>query len=155
MREDIADRVEIEALRGEFTDAATQGDFERFEGLFTEDARLAIPEAGILFRTRGEIRAGIERLREVWEFLIQHAHPGTVRVDGDTATGRSYVYEVGRFRDGRAHLNYGIYHDEYRRAGDGWKFASRVYEVLYLDETPLAGAARDRAPGPGQAATSG
>ena len=141
MREDIADRFEIDALRGEFTDAATQGDFDRFEALFTEDARLAIPDARVDFRGRATIRAGIERLREVWEFLIQHAHPGTIRVDGDTATGRSYVHEVGRFTDCRSHVNYAIYHDEYRRTPEGWKFAARVYQVLYLDEAPLTGSA--------------
>jgi hypothetical protein len=34
-----------------------------------------------------------------------------------------------------------IYHDRYQRTGDGWKFTERVYEVRYLDTTPLAGSA--------------
>jgi hypothetical protein len=29
---------------------------------------------------------------------------------------------------------------------DGWKFAERVYEVRYLDTTPLAGSAPRRGP---------
>jgi hypothetical protein len=29
----------------------------------------------------------------------------------------------------------------YQRTPDGWKFAERVYEVRYLDHTPLAGSA--------------
>jgi hypothetical protein len=33
----IADRVEIEALRGEFTDAAMMRDYDRAASLFTED----------------------------------------------------------------------------------------------------------------------
>jgi hypothetical protein len=32
-----------------------------------------------------------------------------------------------------------VYHDRYERNPDGWKFAERVYQVLYLDTTPLAG----------------
>ena len=36
-------------------------------------------------------------------------------------------------------LNYAVYHDRYQRTGDGWKFTERVYEVRYLDTTPLAG----------------
>ena len=33
----IADRVEIEALRAEFTDAAMMHDYDRFASLFTRD----------------------------------------------------------------------------------------------------------------------
>ena len=37
--------------------------------------------------------------------------------------------------------NYAIYHDRYRRTPDGWKFSERVYEVRYLDHSPLRGSA--------------
>ncbi|HXL88303.1 MAG TPA: hypothetical protein VN969_04855 [Streptosporangiaceae bacterium] len=39
----IADRVEIEALRGEFTDAAMMRDRARMASLFTEDGALRMP----------------------------------------------------------------------------------------------------------------
>lgn len=44
-------------------------------------------------------------------------------------------------RDGRSGLNYAVYHDRYGRTPGGWKFTERVYEVRYLDRTPLAGSA--------------
>ena len=44
-------------------------------------------------------------------------------------------------RDGSSQLNYPVYHDRYRRTPDGWKFTERVFEVRYLDTTPLAGSA--------------
>ena len=47
--------------------------------------------------------------------------------------------ELIRLRDGSSHLNYAIYHDRYRRTDDGWKFTERVYEIRYLDSTPLTG----------------
>jgi hypothetical protein len=75
------------------------------------------------------------------EFFVQTTHPGTIQLDGDTATGRAYIQEVARTRDGRQGLNYAIYHDRYQRTGDGWKFTERVYEVRYLDTSPLAGSA--------------
>ena len=75
----IADRFEIEALRGEFTDAVMMRDY------------------------------------------------------GDAASGRAYIQELTRLRDGHSELNYAIYHDRYQRTGDGWKFTERVYEVRYLD----------------------
>jgi hypothetical protein len=65
-----------------------------------------------------------------------------MHLDGDTATGRAYMSELIRLRDGSSHLNYAIYHDRYQRTGDGWKFTERVYETGYLDTSPLAGSAR-------------
>jgi uncharacterized protein (TIGR02246 family) len=135
----IADRFEIEALRGEFADAGMTRDYDRFASLFTEDGTWRIPGANVEFTNRAEIRAGIERLNDIWDYLIQTVHPGTIQVDGDTATGRSYIAEIGHMRNGSSHRNYAVYHDSYRRTADGWRFTSRAYEVFYLDTTPLGG----------------
>ena len=137
----IADRVEIEALRGEFTDAVMMRDYDRVASLFTPDGVWRMPDIPAELVGREEIRAGGERLQALWEFFVQTTHPGTIQLDGDTATGRAYIQELARARDGRQGLNYAIYHDRYQRTGDGWKFTERVYEVKYLDTTPLAGSA--------------
>jgi ketosteroid isomerase-like protein len=142
----IADRVEIEALRGEFTDAAMVRDYERFASLFTRDGAWRLPYVNVEFVGRAEIRAGIERAQEtLWRFFVQNTHPGALQLDGDTAVGRAYVYEFGRMRDGRAQAHHALYHDRYRRTPDGWKFTERVYEIRYLDTSRLAGSA----PAPG------
>ena len=136
----IADRVEIEALRGEFTDAGMVRDFDRFASLFTHDAVWRIPVVNVEFVGREEIRAGIERLGEgLWDYLVQTTHPGTIQLEGDTASGRAYVLSFGHMRDGSSHLNYSVYHDRYRRTPEGWKFTERADEIKYLDTTPLAG----------------
>ncbi|MCF3131837.1 nuclear transport factor 2 family protein [Streptomyces olivochromogenes] len=135
----IADRIEIEALRGEFTDAVMMRDYDRLTSLFTDDCVWRIPEAKLEFTSREQIRAGVERLQAQWEYFVQTAHPGTIRLDGDTASGRAYIQELGRFRDGTSGLNYALYHDRYQRTPDGWKFTERSYEIRYLDTTPLAG----------------
>ena len=139
----IADRFEIEALRGEFTDALMMHDFDRFASLFTQDARWRIPDINAEFVGREEIRAGIERLQGLWEYFVQTPHPGTIQLEGDTAVGRAYVSELGHLRDGGSLLNYSVYHDRYQRTSDGWKFAQRVYDVRYMDTTPLTGSAPD------------
>lgn len=125
----IADRVEIEALRGEFTDAVLMHDFDRVASLFTEDGAIRIPEAGAESVGIEQIRAGIERLQGVWEFFLQATHTGVIELAGDTAIGRTYLSEWGRTNDGKSYRGFGIYHDCYRRTGDGWKFAERVYEM--------------------------
>lgn len=139
--EAIADRVEIEALRGEFTDAAMMRDYDRLTLLFTPDGTLRIPYADIELAGREEIRAWGKRVPAVVDYFVQTTHPGTIRLDGDTASGRAYVCELIRLGDGSSHLNYAIYHDRYQRTSDGWNFTERVYEIRYLDTTPLAGSA--------------
>ena len=143
----IVDRVEIEALRGEFIDAVMMRDYDRLASLFTPDGAVRIPHVNAEAAGREEIRAGIERLQALLDYFVQTTHPGTIRLDGDTASGRAYLCELGRFRDGRSQLNYAIYHDRYQRTGDGWKFTERVYQVRYLDTTPLAGSAPHAAGG--------
>ena len=136
----IADLVEIEALRGEYTDAAMMRDYDRIASLFTPDGALRMPNIPAELVGPEEIRAWGARVPAMVDYLVQTTHPGTIQLDGDTATGRAYLQELGRLRDGRSELNYAIYHDRYRRTTDGWKFTERVYEVRYHDTTPLTGA---------------
>ncbi|WP_433136791.1 nuclear transport factor 2 family protein [Actinomadura nitritigenes] len=140
MRE-IVDRFEIEALRAEITDAVMTHDYDRVASMFTPDGAMRWPHIGREFVGRDEIRAGIEWGQALWEFFVQNVHPGVIRIDGDSATGRSYIQEFGRMRDGTSHQNYALYHDRYQRTDGGWKFSERVYEVRYLDSTPLPGTA--------------
>ena len=137
----IADRVEIEALRGEFTDAVMMRDYDRAASLFTPDGALRMPNIPAELVGREEIRAWGERVPALVDYLVQTTHPGTIQLDGDTASGRAYLQELVHSRGGRSELNYAIYHDRYQRASDGWKFTERVYEVRYRDTTPLAGSA--------------
>ena len=135
----IADRVEIEALRGEFTDAAMMCDYDRLALLFTPDGALRMPNVPVELVGREQILAWRDRREALVDYFLQTTHPGTIQLDGDTASGRAYLHELIRLRDGSSHLNYAIYHDRYQRTGDGWKFTERVYEIRYLDTTALAG----------------
>jgi len=146
---DTADIVAIHALRAEFSDAVMMRDRARLASLFTDDGVLRMPNIPVESIGPEAIRAQGERLQQLWEFFVQTTHDGPVRLDGDTATGRAYMHEIARTTDGRQGLNYGIYHDRYRRTADGWRFSEREYEVRYLDETPLGGSA------PGESAPGG
>ena len=136
---DVADRIEIEALRGEFTDAAMTNDHERLGSLFTPDGAVRIPDAAIEAVGPAQIRAMGERREAMAACFVQNTHPGTIEIDGDTASGRTYIYELFQLRDGTSHVNHAVYHDRYLRTQHGWKFAERRYEIRYLDTTPLAG----------------
>jgi ketosteroid isomerase-like protein len=137
----IADRVEIEALRAEFTDAVMMRDYDRVAALFTADGALRMPNVPVELTGPDEIRAWGRRVPGVVDFLVQTTHPGAVELTGDTATGRAYLQEVIGLRDGTSEVNFAVYHDRYRRTDDGWRFAERVYEIRYRDPTPLPGSA--------------
>ncbi|GHO45849.1 nuclear transport factor 2 family protein [Ktedonospora formicarum] len=139
--ESIVDRFEIEALRGEFTDAAMMYDYGRLASLFTEDGVYRIPDANVEQIGREQIRSGSEWLKSQWVYFVQTTHPGMIQLLGDTAVGRAYLSELICLRNGNSYLNYAVFHDRYRRTEDGWKFSERVFEVRYLDTTPLAGSA--------------
>ena len=139
--EAIADRVEIEALRGEFSDAVMMNDHDRLASLFTPDGAVRIPLGNVEAAGREEIRSLGARRQALADYFVQTTHPGTIQLNGDTATGRAYLSEVAHLRDGGSHLNYFVYHDRYQRTPDGWKFVERVAEFRYIDATPLAGSA--------------
>lgn len=142
----IADRCEIEAWGGEFTDAVMMSDYDRLASLFTPDGVVRVPHVNAAAISREEIRAGIERLQGLWDYFVQTTHLGTIHLEGDTASGRAYITELGHLRDGRSQLTYAVSHDRYRRTPDGWKITERVYEVIYLDTTPLPGSGSAYAP---------
>ena len=53
----IANRVEIEALRGEYTDALMMRDWDRLASLFTHDGAVRMPHVPAEAAGREEIRA--------------------------------------------------------------------------------------------------
>ncbi len=72
----IADRVEIEALSGEFTDAVMMNDHDRLASLFTPDGAVRIPLGNIEAVGRQEIRALGERRQALADYFVQTTHPG-------------------------------------------------------------------------------
>jgi ketosteroid isomerase-like protein len=116
-------------------------DYDRRASLYTEDGVYRIPLGNIEITGREAIRVGRARLQDQWDFFVQTTHPGMIQLEGDTATGRAYLAEIGHLRDGRSMVDYFVHHDHYRRTSNGWKFAERVAEFRYIDTTPLTGSA--------------
>jgi hypothetical protein len=99
----IADRVEIEALRGEFTDAVMMREYDRVASLFTPDGAWQMPNIPVELAGREEIRAWGERVpalldcrtrtraRSGWTATPRPAAP-TSQSSGTPATaGRSWA----------------------------------------------------------------
>ena len=118
----IADRVEIEALRRRVHRCGDDARLGPPRVAVHRDGAVRIPHIGAEAVSQEQIRAGIERLQGLLDYFVQTTHPGTIQLEGDAASGRAYIQELGRFRDGGSELNYAVYHDRYQHTGDGWKF---------------------------------
>jgi len=71
----LADRVEIEALRGELTDAVMMRDHDRLASLFTPDGVVRVPHINAEAVGREQLRAGAERLQGLLDCFVQTTHP--------------------------------------------------------------------------------
>jgi hypothetical protein len=89
----IADRVEIEALRGEFTDAAMMRDRARLASLFTPYGALRMPNIPAELVGRDQIRAGASGCRA--------PGPGTRRRRRISSTARSRCMSSSRHSRGQ------------------------------------------------------
>jgi len=134
------DRAQIEDLQSRYMFALDFGDIDTYVSTFTEDGILDI--IGWQAKGREEIR---ERLSPAAppdaesqpESQDEGPYPATgrhnitniiVKIDGDTAVGRSYWFHYGNTNPERtAQLDsYGYYEDEMVKVDGQWLFSKRV-----------------------------
>lgn len=133
-RDAVADELAIRDLVNRHADATSRLDAAGVAENFTEDAEWLATQIGAGGRGRDDLRALFAKLLQGWNVLIQGLLSGHVRLDPaepDRATGRWYIYEFGQRADGSNFLSSGVYHDEYVREGEAWRFARRRYDSMY------------------------
>jgi ketosteroid isomerase-like protein len=139
----VSDRGDIVELVARFADAVNRLDLEQFEQLWTPEATWVIdPPTGLdMTATRQEITAMFgEGMRGNWSSFSQYVHGTVVDIDGERATARSYLAEIGIPREGDGgYHNHGTYLDELERTAEGWRFRRRHYRYLYLEAAALTG----------------
>ena len=125
--EDIED---IRRLRNRYHASLNENRYEQCRSLFTDDA---VVELGYLARYEGidAIDRGFRAMGERDRFFIkQFIHSHDVEVDGDSATGTSYLEaRYGRF--GVSYVVAGRYDDVYARVVGVWKFKAMIAELFY------------------------
>ena len=146
--EHLEDEAAIRDLAARFADAATRADYETVRSLFKPDAVFTIGEPFATTSTRGvdEIVALIHKLRDGKDFFVEFVHSGLVQLDGNTASARWLVREVGmgpgKNGSGKSYYNnFGFFIDELEKVDGKWLFKTRTYPYLYLDTDPFTGKA--------------
>ncbi|HKJ74234.1 MAG TPA: nuclear transport factor 2 family protein [Alphaproteobacteria bacterium] len=131
------DRAEIQDLQARYMFALDWQDEDAYAGTFAEDG--VLDWAGGIVQGRDAIRAEVRGMRANFDkraaaeaparpSRLRHFITNTViKVDGDTAVGKAYWFELDNdIRDRRPYVgSYGHYDDEMRKVNGQWLFSRR------------------------------
>lgn len=127
---DVADELAVRDLVAGFADVVNRMAPEEMRDVFAPDGELVVTGWGE-HRGHDAIVAFLNGLLERWSLIFHAVHSGRLSLDGNRATGRWYISEFGQLRDGTEVRFAGVYHDEYARTGDGWRFTRRRYDGMF------------------------
>lgn len=127
---DIADQLAIRDLLAEFTDAVNRMAPADAGALFTADGEWVVSGWGSHSGQR-EIVTFLAGLLERWEVFLHIVHTGRTWLEGNRATGRWYISEFGKLKNGTEVKFAGVYHDDYVRVDGRWRFARRRYDSMF------------------------
>jgi uncharacterized protein (TIGR02246 family) len=119
-----ADRVEIDDLIARYALALDADDIDGCVGLFTPDCEYLV---------FGKTLVGPDKVRRMFTRAPRGMHltgVSTVRIDGDTATGRTQVLFV---EAGTHTMRPALYDDDFVKVDGRWRFKRRRCQFLTVD----------------------
>ncbi len=133
----ISDRIEIDDLLIRYTVAIDTKDWELLDTVFTPDAVVDYTTSGGVKGDYPEVRAWLAKALAPFEMTQHLISNSVVRVDGDTATARTMVFNPMGRDDGKGGLELfyvgAWYDDKLVRTPEGWRIAERFEEQAFLD----------------------
>jgi hypothetical protein len=131
------DRLAIRELLETYADAVTRRDAGDWGETWAPDAEWSLPDYPEIGTTKGReaiVAMWIEAMR-AYPGIMFEAWPGSIEVDGDRATMRSYTSEVYD-QDGVTMRDRGVYEDTCIRIEGRWYFASRSFRNIHRQHAP-------------------
>ena len=132
----IADELAIRDLVNRYSDAVVRRDAKAWGDTWSDNGEWHI--LGNAICGRDEIVARWQTLMGGLPFVLQQPSGGIIEFKNDTATGRWYINEYGFPAKGPGMLTLGVYHDQYARENDHWRFSRRRFDVLYMGAPDLS-----------------
>jgi len=134
--EEISDRIEINDLLIRYTTAIDTKDWELLDSVYTPDAKIDYTASGGIKGDYPEVRAWLAKALSLFKMTQHLISNSAVRVDGDTATARTMVFNPMGTDDGKGGLNLfyvgAWYDDKLVRTSDGWRIAERFEEQAFI-----------------------
>lgn len=125
----LEDLEDIRDLRLTYHQLINEGDFGGVAKLYTDDARVDLDVAGSA-TGRDDIKALYETVPDSLDFVKQFIHNHIVRVDGDQATGISYM-EARYVRKGDSGMLACEFDERYRREAGTWKMSETTVRIYF------------------------
>ena len=122
------DQLAIRALNESYADAVFRRDAQAWGICWTDDATWHL--MGNTITGRAAIVAAWETAMAGFKFVAFFVQPGSLQVDGDSASGTVYTHEVLENQAGVLLRPVGRYDDRYSRLNGIWLFAERRYTML-------------------------
>jgi len=133
-------RFAIRELIERYSDAINRRDFTSLAGLFIPESHWWADAPHNLHFEGAAIAPAIAQMVETFPFLLQMTCSIVVNVDGNGAEASTTIREMAQAADATTGLDsLGLYHDVLARTPNGWRFASRRFQPLYLETAPLRG----------------
>ena len=132
MSDQYQDQLAIRALLERYCEGVNQRDADIWGGTWAAEAVWKLPHLGMdgLKGRETIVGAWLEAMK-MFPFVNMMAMPGSICVDGDRATMRSYTDEVAVTQDGTELRPRGQYDDECVKVDGQWQFSRRVFTVLH------------------------
>jgi uncharacterized protein (TIGR02246 family) len=143
----MTDEAAVRRVIEGYADAVTHRDVDAYAAMYAPDAVWVVgPPIDRHVEGRDAIVAELSTEIARLDFFVFTVGNIVISVDGDVATSRSTVHELGRAREDAppglpAMEVRATYDDELRRDGDRWVFAQRKYSIFYLDTNVPTGQA--------------
>src|SRR6516164_8870760 len=91
------DVASIQQTLNQYSEAASRTAWDEVLATFVPDGIWEIPALGKKFQGHAAIRAAMVEFTSGWDYGLQINAPAVITLDGDRATARSAIREVGKF----------------------------------------------------------
>lgn len=138
----VEDYVAIQRLLARSADAVTRRDVDLFLGCWVEEGVWHIGLTRGSLNGRSEIAAAFPDILAGIEAMVQTVDNGDAWYESgsiDVARSRFYLTELVRRRSGETTLLRFFYADRLVRTADGWRYAERTLNPIYVGPYDLSG----------------
>lgn len=134
---EVSDRLEIQQLLVAYSTAIDSRRFDDLDDVFTSDAYIDYSAFDGIVGRYPEVKAWLAQVLPNFNTYAHMLGLPSIRVDGDTATARTFCFNPMVFGgESATTMLLGLwYDDEFVRTPDGWRMSRRV-ETKCFDRRP-------------------
>ncbi|HEY1622648.1 MAG TPA: nuclear transport factor 2 family protein [Streptosporangiaceae bacterium] len=147
--DELVSRIAIQDMLARYAHAIDRRDFAALDDIFLPDAYFDLSSGAGVAGTWPQIRPHLQH--GLTSFVLDFHHFSSIAVtigeELGTATSESKVINPRTRKDDDGGLHrevaFGVYYDRWRRTGQGWRIAERVWQRAWLWSDPTTSKSDD------------